>query len=229
MSEWSLWAWLLGGARPTSFPDPASADSEGLVAVGGPLTVERLLEAYRVGLFPWYNEGLPVMWWSPDPRGILELDSLHIARRLARTLRQGRFQVTFNRAFSQVMAACADRDEGTWITEEMLDAYSELHRRGHAHSVEVWYQGELVGGVYGVAVGGLFAGESMFHRMTDASKVALVHLVQRLRERGFVLFDVQVCTDHTRSLGAIDIPREDYLRRLRTAVTVPAVFADLPG
>jgi leucyl/phenylalanyl-tRNA--protein transferase len=189
------------------------------------LTVERLLEAYRAGLFPWYNEGLPVMWWSPDPRGIIELDGLHISRRLARTIRQGRFTLTVNTAFEAVMAGCAARAEGSWITAEMLSAYAEMHRQGHAHSVEVWRGEELVGGVYGVAVGGVFAGESMFHRASDASKVALAFLVERLRERGFVLFDIQVCTEHTRSMGAVDIPRAEYLRRLKAALEVPAQFA----
>jgi leucyl/phenylalanyl-tRNA--protein transferase len=195
------------------------------VAVGGPLTVVRLLEAYRAGLFPWYNEGLPVMWWSPDPRCVIELDGLHISRRLARTIRQGRFTLTVNTAFEAVMAGCAERAEGSWITAEMLRAYAEMHRLGHAHSVEAWRGEELVGGVYGVAVGGMFAGESMFHRTRDASKVALAFLVDRLRERGFVLFDIQVCTEHTRSMGAVDVPRAEYLRRLKAALEVRARFA----
>lgn len=224
MSVWSFWAWLTGRARPAPFPDPATADKDGLVAVGGPLSVERLLEAYRAGLFPWYNEGLPVMWWSPDPRGVIELGGLRVSRRLARTIRQGRFRLTVNRAFEAVMAGCAVRAEGTWITAEMSSAYAEMHRRGHAHSVEAWLGEELVGGAYGVAVGGLFAGESMFHRVTDASKVALAFLVDRLRERGFVLFDIQVCTAHTRSMGAVDIPRAEYLRRLKAALQVRAEF-----
>lgn len=206
------------------FPDPATADAEGLIAIGGDLSVARLLAAYRAGIFPWFDEETPILWWSPDPRGVIELDGLHVSRRLARTLRSGRFRVSRDAAFVEVMRGCADRDEGTWITADMLDAYSELHRRGHAHSVEVW-QGEiLVGGIYGVTVGGLFAGESMFSRVPDASKAALAHLVGHLRQRGYTLFDIQHVNPHTASLGAVAIPRADYLRRLRQAVTLPVTF-----
>jgi leucyl/phenylalanyl-tRNA--protein transferase len=203
---------------------PELADDMGLVGVGGDLRPERLLEAYQRGIFPWYDEHGPIYWWSPDPRAIFELDGLHVSRRLRRTLRSGRFTVTVNRDFGGVMRGCRDRPEGTWITSEMLDAYVRLHRLGHAHSVEVWTGDELAGGVYGVAIGGFFAGESMFKRRRDASKVALAFLVERLREHGYELFDVQFLTGHTASLGAVEIPRDDYLVRLRRALAVPATF-----
>src|SRR5262249_6261995 len=160
------------------------------------LSPGRLLRAYRLGIFPWYNEP-PILWWSPDPRAVLPLDGLHVSRRLARTLRTTPFVVTFDLAFDAVIRGCAEREEGTWITPAMIAAYSALHRLGHAHSAEVWLDGALAGGIYGVALGGLFAGESMFTRVRDASKVALVHLVGRLRERGYALFDVQYRNDHT--------------------------------
>src|SRR5438270_1510552 len=151
----------------------------GLMARGGDLRPERLLHAYREGVFPWYSEGEPILWWSPDPRAIFELDGLYVSRRLARTVRVGRFQVTVDRDFPAVIRGCADRpEEGTWITSEMMAAYEELHRLGYAHSVESWQDGELAGGVYGVAVGAFFAAESMFYRKTDGSKVALVALVE---------------------------------------------------
>jgi len=199
--------------------DPERADAQGLVAAGGNLRPEMLLEAYRSGVFPWYSEDTPILWWSPDPRGIFELDRFHVPRRLARTVRSGRFRATFNTAFTEVIRGCADRPgEGTWILPEMIDAYVELHRLGWAHSVEVWSGEELAGGVYGVAIGGLFAGESMFSRRRDASKVALVHLVEHLRKRCFRLFDIQFKSEHTASLGAIEIPRSVYLARLREAL-----------
>jgi leucyl/phenylalanyl-tRNA--protein transferase len=205
---------------------PELTDDLGLVGVGGDLRPARLLEAYRRGIFPWYDDTEPICWWSPDPRAIFELDSLHVSRRLRRTIRSGRFAVTVNRDFTGVMRGCADRPEvGTWITREMIGAYETLHRLGHAHSVEVWANDELAGGVYGVAIGGLFAGESMFKRQRDASKVALAFLVDRLRERGFQLFDIQFLSGHTASLGAIEIPRAEYLARLRRALAVPAAFA----
>jgi leucyl/phenylalanyl-tRNA--protein transferase len=210
----------------SSFFIPRWARDAGLVAVGGDLRPERLLRAYRRGEFPWYNEGDPVCWWSPDPRAIFELDGLHVSRRLQRTLRSGRFRVLVNRDFAAVIQGCADRPgEGTWITADMVAAYETLHRLGHAHSVEAWHEGQLAGGIYGVAVGGLFAGESMFTRVRDASKVALAFLVDRLRQRGFQLFDIQFLTEHTARLGAIEIPRREYLRRLRLALRHPVTFA----
>jgi leucyl/phenylalanyl-tRNA---protein transferase len=212
-----------------SFPDPRSAVSlgalNGLVAVGGDLSVQRLLLAYRTGIFPWTAR--PVSWWSPDPRGIIELERFRVPKTLARKLRQERFAVTFNAAFRQVMEGCAEPApgrSGSWIGPEFIDAYTQLHSLGHCHSVECWQSGTLAGGVYGVSVGGLFAGESMFHRVSDASNVALAHLVARLRERGFALFDVQMTTPHTTQMGASEIPREEYLLRLAAAVQLPAVF-----
>lgn len=208
-----------------TFPDPRRADRRGLVAVGGDLSVARLRLAYRSGIFPWTAN--PVSWWSPDPRGIIELDQFRPSRRLAQILRQKRFEVTFNRAFRDVIAACsapAPGREHSWITDEFICAYSALHEAGDAHSVECWRGGALVGGVYGVSAGGLFAGESMFHRADNASKVALAHLVARLRERGFALFDVQMVTSATAAVGAVEIPRDEYLRRLALAVRQEARF-----
>ncbi len=215
---------LLGALRRRPVLDPRRADADGLVAVGGDLGPERLIEAYRNGIFPWFSEGSPVLWWSPDPRAIIELDGLHVSRRLARTVRSGRFSVTFSHDFEGVIRGCADRPEGTWITPAMIAAYTALHRLGAAHSVEVWHEGQLAGGLYGVALGGLFAGESMFTRVRDASKVALVYLVERLRVRAFQLFDIQFRTEHTASLGAVEVPRGEYLARLRRALECPAQF-----
>lgn len=208
------------------FPDPRKARSDGLVAVGGDLSVERLLLAYRCGVFPWSAE--PITWWSPSPRAVFDLEHIHISRSLARTLRRGGFEVTYDEDFEGVIRGCADapRREGqTWISPEFIAAYTRLHYAGHAHSVEVWHEGQLAGGIYGVAVGGLFAGESMFHRVTDASKVALVHCAQRLRERRFTLFDTQMVTNVTSALGAFEISRNEYLTRLASAVFRSCEFA----
>lgn len=205
---------------------PTYATPEGIVGVGGNLSPDTLLKAYATGVFPWFNPGDPVIWWSPEPRGIIPLDRFHVPRRLAATIRQNRFRVTFNAAFGEVIRGCAEnRVEGTWVTTEMVDAYTTLHRHGHAHSVEAWQGDKLVGGVYGVSVGGLFAGESMFHRARDASKVALVSLLSHLRDRGFVLFDTQIVNDHTAQFGAIDVPRAEYLKQLDRAVGVNVSFA----
>lgn len=214
--------WL---AQSMGFPHPDSADPHGLVAVGGDLSVGRLLAAYQKGIFPWTAK--PITWWSPDPRGILELDQFHVSGSLAKILRRSLFEITFDRAFREVMQACAapaPQRDATWITEEFIAAYTQLHEQGHAHSVECWREGQLVGGVYGVAVGALFAGESMFHRADNASKVALYHLVQHLRVKGFALFDVQMVTPATRSLGATEISRREYLARVAVAVTQTCCF-----
>jgi leucyl/phenylalanyl-tRNA--protein transferase len=212
------------------FPDPALANAEGLVAVGGNLSLPRLLAAYRQGIFPWTVA--PVTWWSPDPRAVFELDRFHVPHSLAKLLRNGVFEITVDRAFREVMEGCAAPAPGrreTWITTEFTAAYTRLHRHGHAHSLECWQGGQLVGGIYGVAIGGFFAGESMFHRVSNASKVALYHLVQHLRARRFALFDIQMVTPVTRQLGAVEIPRSDYLRRLAAAVTLDRSFgAELP-
>ncbi len=202
---------------------PEYADEEGLVAIGGDLRPETILRAYRNGIFPWFNEGEPILWWSPDPRAIFELDQFYLSRRLARTIRAEKFRVTLDRAFHDVMLGCAER-KPTWITTEMIEAYSRLHELGHAHSVEAWQGDQLVGGVYGVGIGGFFAGESMFHRVTDASKVALAYLIEYLRIRGFHLFDTQVATEHTMSLGALHVSRENYLVRLKAAIKAPVSF-----
>jgi leucyl/phenylalanyl-tRNA--protein transferase len=207
------------------FRDPRLADAEGLVAVGGDFSRERLLAAYRRGIFPWTVD--PITWWSPDPRGIIELDQLHISESLAKTIRRKKFEVTIDRCFQKVMEGCAAPARGrreTWISREFIEAYTRLHQGGHAHSVECWCDGELAGGIYGVSVGGLFAGESMFHRVSDASKVALVHLVAHLKKRGFVLFDIQTITPTTTRLGAIEISREEYLQRLDAAVKMDCAF-----
>lgn len=206
------------------FPGPWPFEGPAPVAMGGDLRPARLLQAYASGIFPWYDDGEPILWWSPDPRAIIELDGLHVSRRLLRTVRSGRFATTVNHAFGQVIRGCADRDEGTWITTDMIAAYEQMHRLGHAHSLEVWRHDCLAGGIYGVSIGGFFAGESMFCRVCDASKVALVLLVDRLRERGFRLFDIQFRTEHTSRLGAIEIPRSEYLQRLAKAIAYPAVF-----
>ena len=208
---------ILPGAPP-AFPDPNAADDEGLLAIGGDLSPERLLYAYEHGIFPWYDEGLPPMWWSPNPRALLDPQHLHVSRSLQRVLRTERFRVTFNHAFRDVILECGlERDSGTWIVPEMVDAYCALHELGHAHSVEVWHGEQLVGGLYGVQRGALFAAESMFHRATDASKVGLISAVQRLFAAGIVLFDVQFLTPHLESLGAYEIPRHEYLERCAKA------------
>jgi len=211
--------------KNAAFPDPALADAEGLVAIGGDLATERLLAAYRKGIFPWTAN--PITWWSPDPRAIFELDGFHVPQSLARVIRRGRFEVTIDQSFRAVMEGCAapaPERGGAWITEEFIEAYVRLHRQGHAHSVECRLKGELVGGIYGVTIGGLFAGESMFHRVNDASKVALHHLVRHLRERGFALFDIQMVTPATQPLGASEIPRREYLQRLAAAVARKCSF-----
>ncbi len=207
------------------FPNPRRADAEGLVAIGGEMSVPRLLLAYRSGIFPWTAN--PLTWWSPDPRAIFELSRFHVSRSLARTLRQARFRVTVDQAFREVIQGCAAPGPGrreTWISKEFVAAYTDLHTQGHAHSVECWRDHDLVGGVYGVSIGGFFAGESMFHRVSDASKVALFHLVQRLAARAFLLFDIQMLTPITRQLGGVSIPRATYLRRLKEAVSSECRF-----
>jgi leucyl/phenylalanyl-tRNA--protein transferase len=199
--------------------DPVAADVNGFVASGGDLQPATLLRAYRNGVFPWYDDSLPICWWSPDPRAIIPLERLHVSHRLARTLRSGRFQTTIDQDFANVIRGCADnRDDGTWLIPEMIAAYERLHHLGHAHSVEVWQKGRLAGGLYGVAIGGFFSAESMFHRQSDASKAALVALVEHLVARGVSLLDIQFLTPHTGRMGAIEIPRSDYLEQLSHAL-----------
>lgn len=207
------------------FPNPRSAPDDAPLAAGGDLEPDTLVDAYSRGIFPWPDAAGHLWWWSPDPRGVLPLTGLHVSRSLRRTLRRSRWETTFDRSFDAVAAACADRPgQGTWITPAMVRAYGRLHRLGVAHSVEVWDGDTLVGGLYGVALGGAFMGESMFHRATDASKVALVRLVERLAAGGFVLLDVQLPTAHLASLGAVAVPRAAFLDRLADARTVPARF-----
>ena len=199
---------------PELFPDPEGADPEGLVAVGGDLSVRRLLAAYSAGIFPWYGEGQPLLWWSPDPRAVLWPESLHISRSMKRFHKRSPYRVTMNYAFGQVIEGCAsDREEGTWITRGVVKAYHRLHELGHAHSIEVWREDELVGGMYGVAQGTL-CGESMFSRMENASKTALLVFCEEFIGHGGKLIDCQVLNDHTASLGACEIPRRDYLNYL---------------
>jgi leucyl/phenylalanyl-tRNA--protein transferase len=206
----------------------ALREPNGLLAAGGDLSPERLVDAYARGIFPWFGDEDPLLWWSPDPRMVLFVDELHVSRSLRRVLKSGRFTVTLDRAFADVMAGCAApraNAAGTWITEDMLDAYSVLARRGFAHSVETWTDGRLVGGLYGVAIGRMFYGESMFSRRTDASKVALVTLMRQLERWGFKMIDCQMSTDHLASLGAREIPRSAFLERMRQLVGRP----DVPG
>ena len=217
-------------AIPTYFPPISRADEDGLLMIGGELSQERLVTAYKSGVFPWpiVDGNVEVLsWWAPDPRAIVELDDLHVSSRLKRRMRGGQFHVTINQDFEGVVKGCAEpRDDevGTWITRQLIQAYSHLHFEGLAHSVEVWSDSKLVGGLYGVAIGGFFAGESMFHRTTDASKVALVHLVNHLKSRGFVLFDIQQPSPHMMRMGASEIPRREFLARLKRAIKLPVSF-----
>lgn len=208
------------------FPDPRLADPDGLVAIGGDFRPETLVSAYATGIFPWPHEELPYAWFSPDPRFVLPPAQLHVAHSLRKRLRRGEYQVRWDTAFERVMRGCAEvprpGQPGTWIREEMIAGYVELHHLGLAHSVETWWGDELAGGLYGVSLGGVFFGESMFHRREDASKVAFVHLVERLGEQGFDLVDCQVRTEHLASFGARDWSRERFLRLLRRSLARPS-------
>jgi leucyl/phenylalanyl-tRNA--protein transferase len=207
------------------FPPPDYADASGLLAVGGDLSCERLLEAYRLGIFPWYSDDQPILWWSPDPRLVLRLDEFMVSRSLRQTLKKDVFKVTFDRAFEEVIRGCASAprqgQRGTWITKEMQEAYIELHGLGFAHSVETWWGEELAGGLYGVSLGKAFFGESMFHRRTDASKVALAVLVETLQTWGFHFIDAQMTTEHLLRFGAAEMPRRVFLKRLQSALRHP--------
>jgi leucyl/phenylalanyl-tRNA--protein transferase len=215
-------------SAPRYFPPPTATTRDGLLCVGGRLSPDWLLDAYRHGIFPWPMwDDEPIAWWSPDPRAILDFDALRISRRLGRTLRSGKFSATCDRDFEGVIRGCAtvgDRADNTWLTPAMIDAYCQMHALGHAHSVEVWHADRLVGGAYGIAIGGLFAAESMFFRERDASKAALVHLVAHLRARGYTLLDIQQWTPHTGSMGAVEISRTEYLRQLVRAIDLPVTF-----
>ncbi len=202
----------------------AMREPNGLLAAGGDLSADRLIQAYRHGCFPWFSEGQPILWWSPDPRTVLFPEELHVSRSMAKLLRQQRYQVSFDRDFKAVIQACAGprRDaDGTWITDDMQNAYTELHARGHAHSVEVWDNGELVGGLYGLAMGQLFFGESMFSRADNASKFGFITLARHLQAWGFVLIDCQMPTPHLESLGARSIPRREFADYLRDHLDQP--------
>lgn len=208
------------------FPPIEQATPEGLLAIGGDLRPERLLEAYRHGIFPWYNDDQPILWWSPDPRAVLFPNKLHVPRSLQKCLRQNRFTVTLDTSFRTVMEQCAGPrtqypEGGTWITEDMLDAYTRLYDLGYAHSVETWQDGLLVGGLYGVAIGGAFFAESMFTTVDDASKVALVRLVRQLHAWGFRMIDCQQFSPHVARFGAEEIPRSGFVAHLTEALTLP--------
>ncbi|MFN8545339.1 MAG: leucyl/phenylalanyl-tRNA--protein transferase [Candidatus Binatia bacterium] len=206
-------------------PDPRGTPPHGLLAAGGDLAPGTLLAAYRAGVFPWPDPTGRLFWWSPDPRAVLPLDGFHASRSLRRIRRQGRFRTTRDQACDAVIDGCAGgRDDGTWITPAVRAGYLELHALGWVHSIEVWRGEQLAGGLYGVAIGGFFAAESMFHRERDASKVALAVLVEHLRARGFTLLDVQLPTPHLASLGVITIPRDEYLVRLDRALATPAAW-----
>jgi leucyl/phenylalanyl-tRNA--protein transferase len=206
--------------------DEALREPNGLLAAGGDLSPARLLDAYRQGIFPWFGDEDPLLWWSPDPRMVLILDELHVSRSLRKVIRSGRFQVTADRAFSAVVSGCAEPRidaEGTWITTEMRAAYARLAALGYAHSVEAWQNDALVGGLYGVAIGRMFFGESMFARVSDASKVAFVAMVRQLQHWDFRMIDCQMPTAHLASLGAREIPRREFLAQLARAVREPAI------
>ncbi len=207
------------------FPPCHYAEPDGLLAIGGDLSPERLLLAYQLGIFPWYSEHTPILWWSPDPRLVLFPHELRISKSLHRVIKKDVFRVTVDQSFRQVIEQCAEirrgQGEGTWILPEMLDAYCLLHRLGYAHSIESWFEGELVGGLYGVAIGRIFFGESMFTKKTDASKVAFVYLVKMLQRWHFQLIDCQVSTRHLKNFGAREIPRNDFLARLSSAIKSP--------
>jgi leucyl/phenylalanyl-tRNA--protein transferase len=218
----------LGPSDPFPPVDAALTDPNGLLAAGGDLTPTRLLDAYRRGIFPWSADDEPILWWCPDPRMVLFVDEFYASRSLRKRLRSGVFTVTADRAFEQVMDGCAEPradGDGTWITPAITSAYTGLHRLGHAHSIETWKGDKLVGGLYGVSIGRMFFGESMFARESDASKVALAHLAHQLQRWNFTLIDCQMSTAHLASLGAREIPRRDFVRRVQMMSARPPVDA----
>jgi len=212
------------------FPSPELAEKDGLLCVGGDLSEERLLLAYSMGIFPWYSAGDPILWWSPDPRLVLLPRDLKISRSLRQVLKNNIYEITMDAAFPEVIRNCAGArrsgNEGTWITAEMIEAYIQLHRSGVAHSIESWQNGELAGGLYGVALGGVFFGESMFAKKDNASKVAFAALVQQLIKWDFALVDCQVTTRHLISFGAREIPRSEFTQRIRKALKIPEKKGD---
>ena len=220
--------WLVA---PTDFPDVTRAlqQPNGLLAAGGELRADWLLAAYRRGIFPWFNAGQPILWWSPDPRMVLFPQELHVPKSLARVMRKGGYEIRVNTAFSEVMRQCAmprHSQDGTWISADMVGAYTELHLLGWAHSIECWQNDALVGGLYGVALGRVFYGESMFAKVDDASKIAFVHLVQQLRRSGFAVIDCQMNTAHLARFGAREIARADFVRILQDNVDEPNIHWD---
>ena len=218
--------WLTADAP---FPSVSRAlpDPNGLLAAGADLSVRRLLDAYRRGIFPWYSDGQPVLWWSPDPRMVLFPSEFVVSRSLRKRLKRDDYEIRCDTVFTRVMRECAaprDGHAGTWITPEMLTAYAKLHKRGYAHSVETWIRGQLVGGLYGVAIGKMFFGESMFSRVTDGSKIAIAHLVRQLERWQFEMIDCQMATTHLASLGARQIPRAEFMLKLMKLVNCPATY-----
>ena len=220
----------LAATTHSRFPPVEQATEHGLLAAGGDLSAQRLLDAYRHGIFPWFNKNDPILWWCPDPRMILRTDQVNISKSLKKTLKRQTFRVTFDQAFEKVMQACSapranqptDPDNRTWIHEEIIKAYNELHHLGYAHSVECWQQNQLVGGLYGVAIGKAFFGESMFSFATDSSKVALVTLSQQLHRWDMPLIDCQIYSDHLASMGAAEIPRSKFIKELQVLCDDPS-------
>lgn len=215
-----------------NFPSPELAEEDGLLAIGGDLSPERLLSAYRSGIFPWYNPGDPILWWSPDPRFVIEPSWFHVPKRLERIIRQGKFKVTFDEAFEEVIRLCAESrrgtGQGTWLTQEMIAAYISLHKLGFAHSAEAWAGDELAGGLYGVVLGRVFFGESMFSSIKDASKTAFVRLVRLLFSHGFELIDCQVPSRHLAQFGAKGMKRKLFISKLKDLIDMPASFPASP-
>jgi len=216
------------------FPEPEEAEPEGILAVGGDLTPERLILAYSKGIFPWYSAGQPILWWSPNPRLVLYLDRIHISKSLFRVIKSNRFEVKFDTNFDNVIANCSliDRgnQDGTWITNPMRQAYGELFKQGYAHSVETYFEGELVGGLYGISIGRAFFGESMFSYKSNASKIALAALVKKLSPLNFHFIDCQVPTEHLQRMGAIEVERSQFLDELKHALvrkTIKGPWSDL--
>ena len=210
------------------FPDInlAMKEPNGLLAVGGNLTPKRLVDAYKKGIFPWYTEGQPILWWAPDPRSVLFPDKLNISRSTIKKIRQDKYHITVDRAFKQVITQCAaprSDGNGTWLTSQMIDAYSNLHELGYAHSAECWLDGELVGGLYGVSIGRVFFGESMYSRNSDASKIAFIYLATQLKEWGYAMIDCQVHSNYLQSLGASVIPRQEYINLINHWTKLPAL------
>ncbi|AUG57231.1 leucyl/phenylalanyl-tRNA--protein transferase [Acetivibrio saccincola] len=197
------------------FPHPSLANEDGILAIGGDLSVERLLLAYANGIFPWYSKGQPILWWSPDPRFVLFLKDIKISKSMRKFLKKNLYKITFDTSFEKVIFMCANlRADNTWITPEMMESYIMLHKLGFAHSVEVWHENSLVGGLYGVSLGNCFFGESMFSTMDNASKTALIFLSEKLMEKDFLLIDCQVYSKHLESMGAVNIPRNEFLKYL---------------